>query len=144
MESLQSTGVKAAIVAVVSVILITSDSGKADFAFGNPTSLGPAINSPAIDAHPSVSTDGLSLYFYSDRSGGHGGRDIWIARRTTTNDDWSILENPGAPINTVHRDSGPGISSDGLTLFFDSDRPGGEGGPDLWVTTRQTVDDDPI
>ncbi len=117
-------------------------NARADFTFGRPVNLGPMINSPAIDAHPSISVDGLSLFFYSVRSGGYGNRDIWVATRATRDEDWTTLENVGPPVNTSYRDSGPGISADALTLFLDSDRPGGSGDSDIWVTTRAT-DSDP-
>ncbi len=116
-------------------------NAKADFIFGDPVNLGPMVNSSALEAHPSLAADGLSLFFYSERSGGYGNRDVWVARRATTNEGWTTLENIGPPVNTSYRDSGPAISLDGLTLFFDSDRPGGSGDSDLWVTTRVSESD---
>lgn len=49
---------------------------------------------------------------------------------------WLPPVNIGAAINSRFNDSGPAISRDGLTLYFTSDRPGGSGGPDLWVIHR--------
>ncbi len=111
---------------------------QADFIFGAPTNLGPVINSPAQENSPSISANGLSLFFLSERSGGYGARDIWVARRATTSEPWTTVENLGPPVNTSYLDANPSISIDGLTLFFNSDRPGGIGGSDLWVTTRAT------
>jgi len=122
-------------------IALTGSSVRADFAFGKPVNSGPVVNSPALEAQPSISGDGLSLFFYSERSGGYGNRDIWVARRATTDEAWTTLENVGPPVNTSYRDSGPCISADGLTLFFDSDRPGGSGQSDIWVTRRATTSD---
>jgi hypothetical protein len=122
-------------------LAISTNVSKADFTFGERTHLGPVINSPAEDGQPSISADGLSLFFHSERSGGYGGRDIWVAKRATKNENWTTLENVGPPVNTSHRDSGPCISADGLTLYFDSDRPGGTGESDIWVTTRTTKSD---
>ncbi|UCC97142.1 MAG: PD40 domain-containing protein [Phycisphaerales bacterium] len=128
--------------AVVALMLgVGVEIAKADFVFGTPTNLGPTINSPALDSQPSMSADGLSLFFYSERPGGYGDRDVWVAGRATTNEGWTTVENVGPPVNTSHRDSGPAISADGLTLFFDSDRPGGSGESDIWVTTRTTKSD---
>ena len=69
--------------------LISAGSAEADFACGHPTNLGPKVNSSSLDAHPSISADGLSIFFYSTRSGGRGGRDIWMATRATTDDEWN-------------------------------------------------------
>ncbi len=126
---------------VAALVLSIGGRVKADYVFGERTHLGPAINSSAEDAQPSISADGLSLFFHSERSGGYGNRDIWVARRTTINEDWMTAENIGPPVNTSHRDSSPDISPDGLTLYFDSDRPGGSGESDIWVTTRTTSSD---
>ncbi|GAI23484.1 unnamed protein product, partial [marine sediment metagenome] len=89
-----------------------------------------------------MSADGLSLYFASQRSGGYGGIDLWVTTRATTEDDWGTAVNLGPVVNSSARDARPSISSDGLSLFFGSDRPGGLGGRDLYVTTRATIDDD--
>ncbi|MHC4298194.1 MAG: TolB-like translocation protein, partial [Planctomycetota bacterium] len=96
----------------------------ADFTFGNPVNLGPAINTSARDLKPNISADGLSLFFRSNRPGGYGGHDIWVTTRTTTNDEWGIPVNLGPTINSSSKDSGPSISVDGLSLFFDSVLPG--------------------
>jgi hypothetical protein len=60
----------------------------ADFTFDEPTNLGPTVNSSAADAVPTISGDGLELYFTSDRPGGQGGNDIWVSKRATIEDDW--------------------------------------------------------
>ena len=54
---------------------------------------------------------------------------------------WSPGVNLGSTINSPFRDTGPAISADGLSLYFDSDRPGGLGGRDFWVSQRASVDD---
>jgi Tol biopolymer transport system component len=118
-----------------------TEQTNADYTFGTSANLGPIVNSSALDAQPCISADGLSLFFHSERPGGYGDRDIWVARRTAKYEGWTMLENIGPPVNTSYRDSGPDISADGLTLFFDSDRPGGSGESDIWVTTRTTKSD---
>ena len=50
-------------------------------------------------------------------------------------------ENLGPEVNSSYDESAAAISSDGLTLIFNSERPGGEGGPDLWQSTRATTSD---
>ena len=49
--------------------------------------------------------------------------------------------NLGPTVNSASLDNDPKISADSLSLFFDSRRPGGLGGYDVWVTTRETVQD---
>jgi Tol biopolymer transport system component len=132
---------KTIIFVLILVFAMAAGVANADFIFGERIHLGSVINSPAEDAQPSISADGLSLFFHSERSGGYGGRDIWVAKCATKNESWTTLENLGPPVNTSHRDSGPCISADGLTLYFDSDRPGGSGESDIWVTTRTTKSD---
>ena len=113
-----------------------------DDSWGEPENLGPTVNSSAEDAGPSISTDGLSLYFYSERSGGYKREDIWVTTRATPEDEWGEPKNLGPNINSMWGDAAATLSADGLTLYFCSDRPIGLGHDELWVTRRQTVDDD--
>lgn len=108
---------------------------------GQPVNLGPVINSPSGEAVECISADGLEMYVSSDRPGGQGQWDLWVARRPTTDADWGPPENLGAVINTAVGDELASISADGLTLYFDSDRPGGYGSSDIWITTRATKND---
>jgi len=119
-----------------------STRATADEPWSEPVNLGPAINGPYHEVQPSVSTDGLSLFFsiHSDRPGGYGDWDIWLSTRATTHDPWSEPVNLGPIVNSPSRDWGPDISSDGLKLFFASERPGGYGDNDIWVTRRATTD----
>jgi len=50
--------------------------------------------------------------------------------------DWAAPENVGASVNSVFNEQHPALSSDGLSLYFVSDRPGGLGGFDLYVAHR--------
>ena len=113
----------------------------ADEPWSEPVNLGSAINSIYYEGHPSISSDSLSLYFVSDRprTGGEQDRDIYVSTRATINDLWSEPVNLGPIINSPSRESGVDISSDGLTLFFSSWRPG-YGEDDIWVTRRVTTD----
>ena len=112
---------------------------KADFTFGTPTNLGPTVNSSSRDLKPSVSSDGLSLFFTSNRSGGVGGLDLWVTRRETTDDPWGEAVNLGSPVNSSAWESGS-ISYDGLSLYFSSTRSrGSNANADIWVTTRDTI-----
>jgi len=107
-----------------------------------PVNLGPIINSSAFDWSPTISADGLLLVFSSDRPGGIGKTDLWMTKRSTTDDPWSEPVNLGPPVNSPSIEATPSISSNGLLLFFQSTRPGGYGGPvDIWVARRKTPDD---
>ena len=124
------------------VVGLPAGVADADYTFGTPTNLGPTVNSSAWDVDPCISTDGLEFYFASNRPGGSGRHDLWVTTRATTNDPWEEPVNLGPTVNTSSHDFTPGISTDGLMLFFASRRPGGSGSYDLWVTTRTTTDAD--
>ena len=105
-----------------------------------PRSLGSVINSAYNDQHPAISKDGLSLYFSSDRPGGHGDFDLWVSQRASVDDPWEPPINLGVNINTPGRDLAPNLSPDGLTLYFHA--PGACGGSDLFVSHRKNRRDD--
>jgi hypothetical protein len=121
------------------VVLTNAYVAKADFTFGIPTNLGPSVNSSVFDAGPIISADGLELYFTSNRPGGSGSFDIWVTTRETVQDPWGEPVNLGPTINSSYMDANNGISADGLSLFFFSDRPGGSGSLDIWVITRTSI-----
>jgi hypothetical protein len=110
--------------------------------WSEPVNLGPVINSASLDAQPNLSTDGLSLYFTSGRPGGQGGNDLWVARRACEECPWQAPVNLGPGINTSGVDGGSDLSVDGHLLFFHSDRPGGQGGIDFYVSRRSDPNDD--
>src|SRR5207245_5255159 len=93
--------------------------------WSEPVNLGPVVNSSAGDNNPTLSSDGLSLYFASDRPGGLGNTDIWVARRASIDGPWETPIHLGAPVNTASADGGPVLSPDGHLLFIHSSRPGG-------------------
>lgn len=84
-----------------------------------------------IVAHPSLSTDGLTLYFASNIPGGFGGIDIWKVTRTSVSDNWGEPINLGGDINTSGNEMFPYIHPDG-TLYFSSDGLPGIGGLDIF------------
>ncbi|MEJ2702038.1 MAG: M56 family metallopeptidase, partial [Sedimentisphaerales bacterium] len=110
----------------------------AERVFGNPINLGSPVNSFANEFGPRISADGLELYFNSYRPGGLGQADLWVTTRKTKADPWGEPVNLGPTVNSPSGEGAPCISADGLSLYFSSERPGGYGGSDLWVTTRQT------
>jgi Tol biopolymer transport system component len=110
--------------------------------WSEPVNLGPVVNSNAGDNNPTLSSDGLSLYFASDRPGGLGNTDIWVARRASNDGPWETPIHLGAPVNTASIDGGPVLSPDGHLLFVHSSRPGSFGGNDIWVAHRTNTNDD--
>ena len=115
-----------------------------------PVNLGPSVNSPLKESCPSISADGLELYFndyWGPRPGGMGATDIYVTTRKTKDDPWGTPVNLGPPVNSVAHEWDPDISADGLSLYFSSQRGPGLGGAGFWVTTRKTKDDpwgDPV
>ncbi len=115
--------------------------------WGQPTNLGAVVNTDVDEVFPDLSSDGGELYFASDGPGGFGQNDIWVARRATMGDPWRKAMNLGPPVNTSAGENQASLSDDGLALYFASNRPGGHGSVDLWVTTRATQQDpwtDPV
>jgi len=116
-----------------------------DGAFG-PDALVPGLNTAAEDARPNVRKDGLEIVFDSTRPGTMGGPDIYSATRVTVSDTWSVPVNLGPSVNTSSSESRASLSWDGLTLFFGSNRPGSELGPDgvtpsndIYFTSRKKI-----
>jgi hypothetical protein len=106
--------------------------------------LGPPVNTAAEESAPAISDDGLSLYFNrnpnlpDDRD-----EDLYVSRRSRPaeppREPTSAWGDP-IPLLTVNTPSfnerNATLSRDGLLLFFSSDRPGGFGGLDLYVSRR--------
>ncbi len=101
-----------------------------------PMNLGCSINSAAGEASPSL-TD-TELYFSSTRAGGPGGSDLYVSAFDGTSFGAPVLV---AELSTTQNDNRPNLRRDGLEIFFDSNRPGGLGGIDLWTATRASTSD---
>jgi hypothetical protein len=76
-----------------------------------------------------------TLYFMSRRKGGMGGFDIYWCK--PENGEYKSVKNLGKIINTQYTEEDPFIAPDGSFLLFDSDRPGGFGGYDIYITYRK-------
>ncbi len=111
-------------------IYVAERSGES---WSKPKNIGSPVNSHAWEAQPSVSADGRTLYFASNRSGGIGKMDIWKANMKDDG-SWSEPVNLGDVINTSGNEMSPFIHLDGRTLYFASDGHTGMGGMDLFVT----------
>jgi hypothetical protein len=103
--------------------------------FGPATAVAELNDTAANDIQPNVRTDGLEVVFSSNRAGGSGTQDIWIATRASLDAPWSAPTNLGAVVNTTAAESRPSFSRDGNQLLFGR-APGPEGSSDIYVTTR--------
>ncbi len=95
----------------------------ADLIDGEPgpgRNLGPPVNSIYPDGEAAIHPDGASLYFASTRPGGLGKNDIWSSVRDSS--VWRDPINLGPPINSGENDTQPAFTSDGMTIYFVSDR----------------------
>ncbi len=100
--------------------------------WGKPFDIAPPINTPGWESQPSISADGRTLYFVSNRKGGFGGYDIW--KSNLTEKGWAEPENLGPNINTAFDEQSPFIHADDSTLYFCSNGWPGLGGMDLFVS----------
>jgi len=135
-------------VALGVVLTLVVGHARGDFVLGTPSvldsplNLGPPFKMFQGDWHPRISPDGLTLYLASGRPGGYGNQDLWMAERVTRDDPWGMPVNLGSVVNSSSSDYYPGISPDGLSLYFYSWRPGTLGVSDIWVTTRDSTESD--
>jgi Tol biopolymer transport system component len=90
------------------------------------------INTAEADGSPYIGRDGLTLYFYSSRPGGSGGRDLYLAERATADAAFGDVRRLNM-LNGPDDDYLPWVSADGLTLVFSSTRSGSS---DLFAATR--------
>jgi hypothetical protein len=93
------------------------------------------VNTNNWETHCSVTLDGKTMYFISDRPGGYGGRDIYRIDRT---DDggWTAPKNLGPTVNTPYDEDGVFIAVDNQTLYFSSNGEKSMGGFDVFVTQQ--------
>jgi outer membrane protein OmpA-like peptidoglycan-associated protein len=102
--------------------------------WSKPSLITPTINSPKfLESTASITPDGKTIYFASDRTGGQGGMDIWRTQMQA-NGTWSAPVNLGPEVNTKANEDAPFIHPDQKTLFFTSDGHKTMGGRDVFVT----------
>ena len=99
-----------------------SDQPDAELPWGTPSLVG------LLGDDPTATSDLLELVFNTSN-------DLWVVKRAAIGDAWGT---PAliSPLSTGFDETTPEITPDGLTLTFSSDRPGGQGGHDLWMSTR--------
>jgi outer membrane protein OmpA-like peptidoglycan-associated protein len=100
--------------------------------WGKPVGINPPVNTSNWESQPSISADGRTLYFVSNKPGGFGGYDIW---KTVLGDKgWTEPENLGPNINTPYDEQSPFIHPDDSTLYFCSNGWPGMGNKDLFIS----------
>ncbi len=102
--------------------------------WSQPKKLGTTINTKSRETDACISFDGTQLYFTSDRKGGYGGLDIYVAYRLL-NGNWGEAKNLGQGINSMEDERAPFMHADGLTLYFSSKGQGGLGGFDIFSSS---------
>jgi Tol biopolymer transport system component len=99
-----------------------------NYPWGQVVNLGFVVNSAYGENYPSLSPDGLLLFFNdrdgSFRPGGYGLNDMWMSRRASLSDPWQAPVNLGPVVNGPGRDTIPRMSPDGTMFYFQSDRGG--------------------
>ncbi len=108
-------------------------SKKEGLKWSKPLELGFPINTKGWESQPSISADGRTLYFVSDKKGTLGGYDIWKSVLDSMG-KWGIPINLGPNINTPYDEQSPFIHPDGKTLYFSSDGWVGLGNKDIFIS----------
>lgn len=96
---------------------------------------GKPLNTSDNEGAHSMTADGRTLWFTAcNRSGGMGMCDLYYS--ILEEGGWTVPKNAGTPLNSRYSDKHPAISADGRTLYFTSNRPGGFGSYDIWMSER--------
>ncbi len=104
-----------------------------DHNWTKPESFGEEVNSKHHESHITVSPDGNTVFFSSDRPGGIGGTDLYIITKKSDG-KWSLPTNLGPSVNTKYNEDAPYFHPDGKMLFFSSEGHTSIGGLDLFYT----------
>jgi peptidoglycan-associated lipoprotein len=112
-------------------IMFVKKSGKG---WGEAQVLDLDSDSTVTNGHPAISSDELTIIFSSDRKGGQGGKDLWIATRSSTTDKFKKPLNLGSFVNTPGDEVFPFLRND-TTLYFASNGHPGLGGLDMFKST---------
>ncbi|MDF2454410.1 MAG: yiaD [Cytophagaceae bacterium] len=104
--------------------------------WATPYSISTTINTKYNEGASSMSADGKTIVFAScNRADGVGSCDIYISYKE--GEEWSVPENMGKKVNAAGWDSEPSLSADGKVLYFSSERSGGYGREDIYVSYKQ-------
>lgn len=110
-------------------------SKKTVFGWDRPINLGATINTEHWESQPTISYDGKTLYFISNRPNGFGGSDIWYSK-LQNDSSWGAPENLGPVVNSRKDDISPYIHPDDQTLYFASEGLPGMGKLDIYFSKR--------
>lgn len=102
--------------------------------WSEPVNISKPINSTAWESQPTLSADGKSIYFVSNRAGGFGGKDLWVSHNV--DGYWQEPVNLGPEINTIFDEQTPSIHFDNETLYFSSDGHPGLGKQDIFYSRK--------
>lgn len=109
------------------------------FYWSAPVPLRGAINSGSWEGSATFSADMRTIYFASERPGGYGGRDIYIATMAADS-TWGNIKNLGPKINTAYNEDAPFLHPNGVTMLFSSEGHNSMGGYDIFRTNLTPVD----
>lgn len=101
-----------------------------------PETMGKPINTSYWEGGGTISADGKTFYFTSERPGGQGHSDIWMVKRLSKN-EWGKPENLGPNVNSEFDEVGVFIAPDGNTLFFSSNGKESMGSYDIFRSTLE-------
>ena len=101
--------------------------------WSQPIPLERGINSDYLESTASISPDGKTLFFASNRPGGYGGMDLYKSEKSKDG-RWNKPQNLGPVINSRYDEDAPYIHPDGKTLFFTSNGMNSIGGNDIFKT----------
>jgi len=109
---------------------------KKNGSWSDPQNIGNPVNTDRWESQPSISPDGQTLYFVSNRKGSKGHKDLWKSVKNAEG-EWQEPENLGDSINTPFEEMAPFIHMDNQTLYFASQGWPGMGNQDLFMSERK-------
>lgn len=115
-------------------------SEREDGSWSIPINLGSTLNTSSRDGCQTISRDGLSLYFASDRDTGSD-MDLYVAERSSVDEPFGTAQSLGDLNAAGADDVCPSLSYGGYILFFATARSGGCGNRDLWMSRRHDAKD---
>jgi Tol biopolymer transport system component len=108
---------------------------RVDGKWSNLKNLGEPVNTAEMESEPYISPDDNTLYFASNRRGGRGKADIYVAKKN--GNKWGIPTNIGIPVNSAEDDTQPFLTDDGKELYFQALNRKGVPGPAIFRSLKQ-------